>query len=452
MNRLYPHQVTGAQWLAKRSRAALLDEQGLGKTITAIEAANLGRKNADRAWRICIVCPSVVLWNWAREWKRWSAFKDRIQVIQRLVEVVDDTAHVVVLSHRAIIDLRPALQKYLWDLVVLDEGHYFRNPQAARTKAFYGDYWATSPSTLSTDRCWVLTGTPMPNDIRNLWTMCWGLWPERFPSPTNPTRAMSPAEFERRYCKTRPTRFGRQAIGNLNVGEFRERVADVTLRRSKRDHLDLPAMRYESIVLRPDRIPQELELLDTALYRKLKDARVTAESDEEALLQVGWKQHLTTWRRLVGIAKAEPIAELVQMELDCDYTEKIVIFAMHIQVVELLIEKLGANRCVSITGSTTPPDRQRAVDQFQTDDRIQVFVGQIIAAGSGITLTAASEVLFAELSWVPGDNAQAADRVHRIGQTQKCRVRFVSLADTSDEIVTDVLARKTRMIREVLQD
>lgn len=105
---------------------------------------------------------------------------------------------------------------------------------------------------------------------------------------------------------------------------------------------------------------------------------------------------------------------------------------------------------VTVTGATAAQDRTRAVERFQRGEA-RVFVGNIVAAGTGVTLTAASELVFAEMSYVPGENVQAADRIHRIGQRNGCRVRFASLAGTLDESLVGVLRRKSDMVREVMQ-
>jgi SNF2 family DNA or RNA helicase len=104
-----------------------------------------------------------------------------------------------------------------------------------------------------------------------------------------------------------------------------------------------------------------------------------------------------------------------------------------------------------LAGDMTGKARADAVFDFQQDGGPRVIVCNIVAGGTGVTLTAASEAVFVELSWVPGENAQAADRIHRIGQGRKTRVRFLALAGTCDEAITATLRTKTKMISEVLQ-
>lgn len=451
---LYDHQDEGATWLADRQRAALLDEQGLGKTITVIEAANRirfthtgARTKLPGGWRSIVVCPSVVLWNWVREWSTWSTFDDYCHVVERLDDQICRNANLVVISHRAL--LEPRIYKQVasrtWNLAVLDESQFFRNPEAARTVAFYGfGMKKAKPLTARAKRVWCLTGTPAPNDVRDLYTMCIGLWPSRFSAPTNSRRPMTYDEFEERYCVTEPTRYGNKAVGNLNVEELRARLQGVTLRRLEKECLNLPAMRHETVVLTPKVLPQKLELLEREIGPKLRELLTETDDVERAFRLLGEHKQFSTWRRLLGLAKVKAVLELLEME----HHDKLVIFAHHTDVIDVLHEKLPNS--VTITGATSPTQRQKAVDQFQGNPEVKFAICQIKAGGIGITLTAAREVLLVEQSYVPGDNDQAIKRIHRIGQKNTCRARFVALANTGDEHVVSVLRRKVQMIQELL--
>ena len=345
----------------------LLDEQGLGKTITAITAA----ASLDCSGPILVLCPSVVLWNWQREWKTWDN-RSCVQIIATGKDQIDTTADVVITTHSLL--LTPALRKQIvltaWELVILDEAHMFRTPTAKRTKAFY---FAGHSVVASSNRVWCLTGTPMPNNVSELWTHIRGLAPERLVEKDG---ALDFFRFRRRFCVLKETRWGLAAIKN--------------------------------------------------------------------------SEEFARWRRMSGIAKVEPAADLLTMELEDRAIEKIVVFAHHKDVIEGLHDRLSLFGAVVISGSTTTRNRDAAVHAFQNDPCCRVIICNIVAGGTGVTLTAASEVAFVELSPVPGENAQAADRCHRIGQSDKVRVRFVALAGTVDENITEILKNKTRMIREVL--
>ena len=131
--------------------------------------------------------------------------------------------------------------------------------------------------------------------------------------------------------------------------------------------------------------------------------------------------------------------------------KKVVIFAYHREVISQLAEGLSNNfGVVTLTGASTTKERQHAVDTFQKDPYTQIFIGQIQAAGTGITLTAASTVIFAEFTWTPSDLAQAIDRCHRIGQKDNVTAQFLTLAKSIDEKMLETNIKKKLIINELL--
>lgn len=423
---LYPHQITGVEWLQQRTRAGLFDDMGLGKTITAIVAAQ--KAGVDS---MLVIAPTVVAWNWAREIQRWS---------HRQVFVLDSAAKlaradeasmlgaVIVTTHGLTIS-KPVfewLRIVKWDLVVLDEAHLFRNASAKRTRAFYG----TGGIVHRANRVWLLTGTPMPNNSAELWPHLRGLWPDRCP--------YSFEAFRKEFCELEWSPFTNdwKVIGNKNLPGLRALIDGLFLRRLKSQHLDLPAIRWETVVLPSGDVPPRLAEID---------AEFAGLPMEEVLEHLRRSTEFAEWRHLCGVAKIASTVELLQQ----DDLPKVVVFAHHLDVLDGIEAGLGAANCIKITGEVSAADRQELVDCFQRLD-VRYALCQITAGGTGITLTAASEVVFVELSFVPGDNKQAADRCHRIGQTEPVRVRVLSLANTVDELTSEILARKTAMIGEVL--
>ena len=331
--------------------------------------------------------------------------------------------------------LRERLLAAHWDAVVLDESHFFRNRLAKRSRQFFN---AVAPKI---ERVWLLSATPMPNDASELWTMAAGLG--------KTTRSFH--SWRSHYCATAWSPYGDnvKVVGNRNADKLGEELAPWVLRRRKTDVLrDLPPRRYETVALRCEKMPHEIELLadelPSELVRALRDERTA----EQAFDLLGSVRQFAAFRRLCGMAKAEAVADLLTVELDSGL-RNVVVMAHHSDVVRAIAHRLDSYGVVVVTGATPADERRAAVDKFQRGGA-RVFVGNIVAAGTGVTLTAASELVFAEMSYVPGENAQAADRIHRIGQRDSCRVRFVSLDGTLDESLVGVLSRKTQMIREVL--
>lgn len=438
---LYRHQRDGAEWLAPLQRAALLDHPGLGKTITAIVAAD-----RCRAHRMLVIAPTCVVWNWRREIEKWSPWR-KVQVVTKGAAKLDPKADTIVTTHGLTLntDLRSRLFARGFDVCVLDESHFFRGAEAKRAAAFYGlGLSVVAAVSHACERVWCLSGTPMPNDASDLWTMCRGQWPDTFRQDFH--------EFRAHYCETTWTPFGDnvKVIANRNAVELREKLRGKVLRRPK-DVIGLPPVRYETISLRPAKMPHELALVVAELDGNTVAKLAAADTAEEAFELLGGSKAFAAFRRLCGLAKAEAASELLEMELASGALPKVVVMAHHTAVVDALAHNLRAYGVRTITGATSAKAREAAVQAFQNDPSVRVIVCNILAGGTGTTLTAASELVFVEMSFVPGENAQAADRIRRIGQELPCRVRFIALDGTLDEPLVGILQRKVAMIREVLE-
>ena len=466
---IYPHQLVGADWLATRPRALLLDEQGLGKTITAIAAADqIGKlsrasKLPGSVESILVVAPSVVLHNWAKEFKKWSPTRTG-QIIKHGRDNISPHVSVVIVSHKLFHS--PYIQAQIldaqWDLVIVDEVHMFRNREAQRTEALYGKHQNEKAATdlfearaadgdcvmAATDRLWGLTGTPIPNNVSELWTHLRALAPELIPNEVG--KPMSFSAFRARYCKTRPTRYGTKVVGNRNLAELKERIGGFMLRRLKSEVLDLPDVRFETVALQPTKMPWEFKIICDEVEALIADEDAGDATAAHGFAALRASSDYARFRRWCGLAKVEQTVELLKAELEFGALDKVVIFAHHTDVVHGIADGLAGFGALQITGATPPGQRTAVVDTFQRSDDHRVVVCNIVAGGVGVTLTAASDVVMAEMSFVPGENAQAADRCHRIGQTRPVRVRCLALAGSIDSDIVEILTTKTRMIREVL--
>lgn len=452
-----PHQIAGSVWLASAGqRLGLFDDTGTGKTATAIRGARL----MDVA-QVLVLVPSIVLVNWQREFEKWWPTRTgQIHLVDNEKTALPPAGSpsIVVCTHG--LSIVPAiaaqLRAHRWDVLIVDEAHNFRGPEAKRTNALYrlrhvarsGD---PSPLVDHCDRVWLLTATPMPNNCSELFTHLRGLWPETISDAHG--RPLTFDGFLRRFCRVKETRYGPKVIGNKNVAQLRAVLAGKFLRRKKAEVLpELPAIRFETVTLMPKTLPWELEAIENRLRPKIMAALAERDTGTpgaawQALMA---EEDHARFRQLCGLAKVPPVVELVADELETRAIDKVIVFGWHVEVVESLTAGLAKFGAVSVTGSTSATKRAEYVDRFQRDPTCRVFTGNIKAAGVGATLTAATEVVFIEMSNVPGDNRQAADRPHRIGQNEKVRVRCVALAHTADEQLTANLRNKTRMVREVL--
>lgn len=442
---LYSHQKEGASWLAERKAAMLADDPGLGKTITALAAAQ---------WlpRVLVICPTVVLYNWQAETEKWRA-GSRVQVVTQGKAKIEADADVVIVTHGLLLApwIRSQLLQASWDVVIVDEAHAFKSVDAKRTAALYH---AQAGIVKSAKRVWLLTGTPCPNHAGELYTHLRGLDWRRLVVDGGKD-PLTHEEYVQRYCRWRETPFGIQITGNnpARLPELKRALDGFVLRRKKEDVLkDLPPIRFEMVHLRPLDLDTAVAALDAELSPRVRQA-VHDLDPENALTffnAVKDEAGFIRFRRLCGMAKAGPVVELLEQELEDGALEKVVVFAHHQDVVAKIADGLSRFGVRTITGATAPAERTANVAAFQTSDRVRVMVSNIVAGGVGVTLTAASEVLFAEQSWVPGENAQAANRCHRIGQTERVRVRFAALAGTLDTFIAQTLRRKIKMIQEVV--
>ena len=453
------YQRAGVVWLRERlarHRAVLLcDDPGLGKTLQALTAAY-----ELSAGRILVVCPAGARLVWQREIARWlPQWDNRTFVVQPGMgpkEVHQRIAHpgflILVVAYDEMSKIESKLPAQIaaasWDLLILDEAHYLKNP-SNRTKAIYGPAGDAAGIQASCHHVILLTGTPTPNHAGELFQHVRTFWPNQILTRKN--RPMNLPEFEDRFTRYRDTVYGRQVTGSKNQAELRTALHDVVLRRRKDEVLpELPPLILQDIPLDRDRTAAQLtgpvQQLATRLIWSL-----TKGTDGDLLKALRTPDGaLTTLRRELGELKVQPTIRWVQERMNS--TSKLLLFAWHHSVIEHLRRGLAEFDPVVITGETTPVGRANAIDMFQNRAGVRVFIGQVLAAGTAITLTAANEVAIVEPSWVPGDNVQAICRAHRLGQRDSVLASFLYLPGTLDERIMATFRRKAVEISELQGD
>ena len=418
----YPYQETGIDFLKQRNNACLWDEPGLGKSFQSLSAAKaLGVRNA------IIVCPASVRMVWKTECAKVGLTSQEITKPSNIKSGFN------VVSYEGAAKFRNTFKIFNWDLIILDEAHYLKSPKARRTKSIYGDKCDTLGGIAENcTRIWTLTGTPMPNDPSELWATLHTLFPDALEK--NNGRLMTYWDFINKYCKTKNNGFGVQIIGGKNLSDLRDRIRGRALRRKKDEVLkDLPPIRYEVLPLKG-----ELKNISADENELVKEC-LNKDEPLDYLKKIG--THVASLRKITGLAKVDSVIKWVKESP----FEKVVLFAHHKAVIEKLRELEGS---VYVDGSCTQSQREQSVKDFQEGDA-KVFIGQIQAAGTGLTLTAANVLLFVEASWTPAENRQAADRIHRIGQTDSCLVYFAMIPDSIDENIINVVKRKTATYKEL---
>lgn len=426
---LFPYQEQGAAFLAARERAGLFDDMGVGKTAQAIHALDLNRLK-----RGVVVCPAAVREVWAGEFKKFAALPRRVlkgKDIQDLNLWLRGKADVLLLSYEMAASWAKRMEGDVFDFIIFDEAHYLKSKSAQRTKAMLGSECDGSYG-LARWACyaWCLTGTPAPNDAADMWSLM------RFCRATPLTQRI----FQDRYFQKRVGTFSSSfTIREAMLPELKQAIKSFSLRRTKKDvGLQLPPIWLTTTTVDGD-TAEIRELLRG--YPNLEKAIV--EAVEKGGLSFIDAQHIATLRRLVGEAKAPAFTELLLEELR-DGLPSIVVFGIHRRALDHLQSGLdGAGiACVRVDGQTSEKGRVSAVDRFQAGDA-RVLLGNIRAAGTGLTLTTTTDIVLFEQDWSPAANAQALMRVHRIGQTRSVNARFIKLARSIDDVVAETVARKT---------
>lgn len=426
MEHLFEYQKTGAQFLADNPAAFLADEQGLGKTIQVIAASDmLGLK------KVVVLCPAIAKINWKREFEKWGEIERDVRVFSYDKMVASK-------------EVRNEIARFEPDVLVLDEAHYLKNRQAKRTKYCYGQHCRGDGLVGRCDRVWLLSGTPIPNDVSDFWTHLKAIW--QYP--------LNFIDFTNYFCRTWNGQFGLKVLGNKaeRMGEFKTVLKSIMLRRKSESVLkELPPLWWQDSLIEVQGWDDMKHIEDQAEKEAVELILQSAVTqDDSAVPFEKIAPHMASIRRLTALAKAKPIADTLSQELKDKAYDKVVVFAYHKAALQTLQEELAEFNPAFVVGGMFASDRQEEIDRFQNDPECRVFIGQITACSTAITLTAANQVVFAEMDWVPAVNAQASKRCHRIGQSKPVVVRSFALANSVDEIVARTLGRKARMISEVL--
>lgn len=452
------YQRAGIAFAHERPAVLIGDEMGLGKTVQAI-----GVLNADPTLRrILVICPASLKLNWRRELEKWLVRK-RATLIADSKTFVPLADGIVIVNYDVLHKHESELRDTEWDCVIADEAHYLKNPKARRSKMVFGaratkqekaQGMADVPGITARKRI-LLTGTPIANKPVELFPLIEYL---------DPITWSNFFRYAIRYCAARQERHGWDFSGASHLDELQDKLrSTIMVRRLKKDVLtELPPKRRQVVEFPADtpalRAVARAELAAYEGTDELEaDVELAAASDDphayEAAVQRLRKgqqalfEGLSELRRQTAEAKiplcVEHIAEAVEE------SGKVVVFAHHKSVVRALAEKFGS-AAVTLVGDTPMQERQNAVDRFQRDPACKVFIGSIMAAGVGITLTAASHVIFCELDWVPGNVSQAEDRCHRIGQHESVLVQHLVLEGSLDATMARRIIAKQDVIDRAL--
>ena len=421
------HQKEAIEKLAGSKRFILADDMGLGKTTSTIIAAL-----ESGAKKVLIICPASLKINWSREIENYT---DKSIYICEGKNFSSDHDFVIV-NYDIIKNFHDIKEKETsqiinskFDLVIIDEAHYIKNSQAQRTKLI-------NHFVKNINRVWLLTGTPItsrPIDYYNLLSLV--------ESPV----AQNWMAYVIRFCEGYQFRAGQRKVWNVNgasnLDELRDRTSKQILRRLKTDVLDLPEKIINPVYLRLK--SREYENLMGEYFDWFRNNK-----EESSSLTVQFSK-LMKIRQVISEEKVSQTIELAENILE--QGKKVIIFSNFTEPLKRIHEHFG-KMSVYLDGSTTKPARQKAVDDFQDNDKVKVFCGNIKAAGVGITLTSAEVVIFNDLSFVPSDHSQAEDRAYRYGQKNSVLVYYPLFENTIEGAIYDILIRKKGIFETVMGD
>ena len=432
--------------------------------------------------KILVICPASIKKNWKREWEKWCVSGLSVGIVEtdkekykdeegktkyRTVDVYPD-ADVIIINRHLLDRHLDKIHDVDWDLILVDEAHDYRTKEAVSTQMVYGigEDHIPIPCKQHID----MTGTP-------IMTKPFDLWPKllRFDKYG---LGKSFWAFTKRYCA------GHREFGDYGnyiyngfsneeeLGEYLR--SNFMIRRIKKDVLkDLPPKRHQIIEL-PSKGLQRLiaeeqnvvrqnlmafesliglvdedtsDLEDYELkFEYLEGDNYEQQSKKLSTDDIDIAEQVSTARKNLALAKLKMVKEHVDTFLESG--EKVVLFVHHKDVAKDLKEYYP--EAAYITGAVPQSKRQPEVDKFQEDPNCKLLIGNILAAGVGFTMTAASTVIFAELSWIPSDLEQAEDRLWRIGQMNAVNVQHLVVENSLDSIMVRKLIRRQKQIRESL--
>ncbi|KRC50574.1 helicase [Leifsonia sp. Root227] len=455
---LMHHQARFVESVRLGHRSFLLaDEPGLGKTAQSVLAASV-----VGAYPLLAVVPNVVKMNWAREVERWTPHR-RATVIHGDGEGLDAFADVVIVNYEVLDRHLAWLSTLGFKGMVVDEAHFIKNLHSQRSKYVLG--LADAIKKTGDPLLLALTGTPLINDIddfKAIWQFL-GWIDGNKPSPELMQKLeeteLTPADFGF-YAAAR------EAV--IDMGIVRRRKLDVASDLPSRRVVDLPVELDDDLGRSIRQAEKELAARLVAKFRRASAAgrpdsfdgdddahrthliRLVAQSELEESKSAKSGDNVFTMVRKIGQAKAglasDYAAQLARS------VGKVVFFAKHIDVMDAAEDAFAARdlKTISIRGDQTAIARQREIDAFNNDPEVSVAVCSLTAAGVGLNLQAASNVVLAELSWTAAEQTQAIDRVHRIGQEEPVTAWRIIAAQTIDSKIAELIDAKQGLAARAL--
>lgn len=433
---LFDYQKEGIQFIeSKNGRCLIADEMGLGKTIQALTYLAIHPEKRPAI----IACPASLKLNWFKEISSWMSDhevymindgkKDSTYQDYQLSQSSTGQGPIIIINYDLLSKWQERLIAINPKIMICDESHFIKNPKAKRT---------VSVKAISSvcKHFIALSGTPIINRPIEFFNTLNIIDQDAFGSFW---------QYAKRYCGAVKNKFGWDFSGSSNQEELNDVLSVLMIRRLKQDVLkDLPAKIRTVVPIEIDN-KKEYQFASDEFFTWLKE-----EKGSKAVSKAMNAKALTRIENLKQVAVKGKMKSIISWISDhLESNGKLVVFANHLSVLDEL-EKEFSDIVVRIDGSVTKEKRNDAVEKFQTDDSIRLFIGNK-AAGVGLTLTAANATCTIELPWSPGDCDQQEDRVHRIGQdADSVHAYYLIAENTIEDDIMELLDRKRIVLKAIL--
>jgi SNF2 family DNA or RNA helicase len=482
-----PFQRAGIAFALERPDTLIADSPGLGKTVQALGVIN----NLINVKNVLLVVPASLKINWAKEARKWvrselgltigtAHTKPKIIIDaegtkKSTTEYIWPDENIVIINYDMLEQFHDEVRSRKWDVLVCDEAHVLKNKEARKTKqviGYEGKRRKDKISAIEAIKRIFLTGTPILNKPLDMFCVISAFGFENVFG--------NYVKFIKKFCAAFETPWGHwDTTGTDNLEEFQELLRSTfMIRRHKNDVLkELPPKRRQIITLPQDGLSRIVKKEKQIFSDNLKNLMILngekTEADYEEMTDAQLRQlidnihertknfddvedfdnyeathfeAIANAREEIGLAKLPMMIEYIRSLLESG--EKVVVLVVHRTVAHRIADAFEGS--VKFIGGMSDKEKNASVERFQNDPDCRVFVGNINAAGVGITLTEAWNLVMGELCFVPALLEQGEDRIHRIGQTAHALIHYLIVSGSLEERLMEIVLEKLEMIHAAL--
>ena len=428
---LYPYQEVGVEFFHNSNgKAILADVPGTGKT-----AQSLAYVLHAGFSRTLVICPASVKFAWEMEVKKWTSLKSFVVDPKTKLSDIPHDVQIVIINYDVLKKHFNELMKYKWDCMIVDEAHFCKSNKAIRSK-IVKQLSKVIPHSL------LLTGTPVLSRAIELFNLLniidpqvWNNW----------------YQYAVRYAGGRHTYFGFEAKGSTNLEELKTRIGKYFLRRTKEEVLKElpPKIKIEVPVDLAKEYQDQYRMVSENLIRYLREHKHEQSKDIIRAMHAEKLVKLNLLREIIAAGSVDVAYEIISNIIDSG--EKVLVFSCFNAPLKKLFLNF-ADKAVILLGETPVGDRGGIIKKFQEDPNCKIFFGGIKSAGTGITLTAASNVVILDLPFNPADLDQAINRAHRPGADyESLNIYQITVRNSISEFIKKMLDRKQEIIDVLIE-